>query len=424
MRQWCANYFVAFLFIAVILSACGNRSAYYLETSNYSEVIRDAGIRIETYRNDAPRGAETAPVVSETVHEPEPWQIAYAALFPDYAPRMPGRSFILHDINRDGTPELIVLIPTVSNNWFTTNIYTLIGGEPVQLEIENSLAFHGHFLYSPLYDSPGIIKSPVDGNYYTSLWLMTIDGHRLVTKVSLHKGSYVPYGNYFVWEEEHWHVNGESVVENEFKNVYYSAFGSRNERQRLYYYEITEASIRDILFGEESQVMPWQEIYAEILRNYHAAVPPPDEWHRWGLFLHDVDLDGVPEIFITYMNAGIWSTAIYTFADGELIAIEGSFFAYYGIYPPRNRPGIIIQAYGITDLMVLDEGKLVTELALRQPFMYGDEEHWYINGARVTKDEFDELFNSIMPEQSEANIWPSAVNEDNIRSIIFGWVAE
>ena len=174
---------------------------------------------------------------------------------------------------------------------------------------------------------------------------------------------------------------------------------------------------------------PWQYAYAEILRNYYKNVPPPDEWLNWAFFLRDIDGDGIPELFIVYIASGVWSEAIYTFVDGNIVPIEGSFFAYYGIYPTVDRPGLIIQAYGRTELMILEDGKFVTELTLRQPFLPGDYERWYINDFEVGEGEFFEVYNGLIPDwdgnwENSRNIWPDAISEDNIREIVFGWMSE
>lgn len=179
-------------------------------------------------------------------------------------------------------------------------------------------------------------------------------------------------------------------------------------------------SCNNLALENEAEYL-WQEAFAEILRHYHTNVPPPEDWLNWHFFLHDVDKDGIPELFIVYLAAGIWSTAIYAFADGAITPIEGSFFAYWGIYPPTSRPGIIIQAYGLTDLMVVDDGKLTVELALSQPFFDTDEQLWHINGVEVTQEEFAETFNSLMPEgmsEGGANIFPTVITEYAIQNII------
>ena len=167
-------------------------------------------------------------------------------------------------------------------------------------------------------------------------------------------------------------------------------------------------------------VSSWQEVYAEILRYYYANVPLSDAWFDWHFFLHDVDKDGTPELFIVYLAAGIWSESIYRFSDGEIIPIKGDFFAYWGIFQPIDRNGIVVQAYGKYNIMVINNDELVSELAFRRPFL-PDEQHWYINDVEVTEHEFAELFRSVV---SVTNIFPFAVSEANIREVIFGQISE
>ena len=182
-----------------------------------------------------------------------------------------------------------------------------------------------------------------------------------------------------------------------------------------------EAIYTDTSFNPITEISPWQIAYADILRHYYADVEPPEEWIHWSFFLHDIDGDGVPELFIVYIQAGIWAESIYTFLDGEIVPIEGNFFAYYGIYAMEDRAGIIIQAYTQTDIMVLDGSELVTQTAFRSPFMLLDDyEIWHINGSEVTEDEFNEMYDALIPVgESRVNIWPYTINEENIRDVIF-----
>ena len=174
----------------------------------------------------------------------------------------------------------------------------------------------------------------------------------------------------------------------------------------------------------------WQEAYAEILRYYCANVPMPewlDEGWNWSFFLHDMTGEGIPTLFIGYIAAGIWCESIYHAANGEVIPIDGSFFAYWGIIPPANRPGIIIQAYGHYTFLELGLGELSVELSMRRPFM-DDDEGWYINDVNVSEDEFTEAFRDVVPIWwwdslyfgDRTNIFPSAITEANIQSMIFG----
>jgi len=178
--------------------------------------------------------------------------------------------------------------------------------------------------------------------------------------------------------------------------------------------------------AEITPLEPWQEAYAELLLHYSAVTAPMEDWVHWHFILHDVDIDGIPELMIVYISAGIWLESIYTFADGNIVQLEGDFFAYWGIYPPIDRPGIIIQTYGWTTLYVIADGALVAELILINPFHYDDAERWYINDIEVTEEEFAEMYNSIMPAwdgdlDNWGNIWPAGITDENIQDIIFGF---
>ena len=225
-------------------------------------------------------------------------------------------------------------------------------------------------------------------------------------------------------EAEDYVLSEETEIETEIEIEVETVVETVEEADQVNEPDIDERQITNPIIIPDAA--PWQEAYTEILWNYYANVPPMEYYVLRYFFLHDIDGDGIPELFIVYIQAGIWSQAIYTFTDGRIIQIEGNFFAYYGIYPPINRSGLIIQAYGSTDLMILEDGGLVVELALRQPTLWDHEERWYINDIEVSRDEFTEMYNSIKPlwdgdSGNGVNIRPDRINEDNIRDVISGW---
>ena len=180
------------------------------------------------------------------------------------------------------------------------------------------------------------------------------------------------------------------------------------------------------------QAGTWQEAYAVLLKWYMTYAPPIEEGLiRRSFILHDIDLDGVPELIITYIQAGIWVDSVYTFRGGNLIPIEGNFFAYFGVYTPlNNQPGIIIEAYGDVCLMVLDGYNLVCNICLSRPFFppdwYGAIVNWYINGEVVTEEEHESMLYSLISydwEEERQNywLWPYDLTEENIYNMISGW---
>ncbi|MDR2166877.1 MAG: hypothetical protein LBE35_03375 [Clostridiales bacterium] len=147
----------------------------------------------------------------------------------------------------------------------------------------------------------------------------------------------------------------------------------------------------------------WRAAYDEVLGRYSGLE----------FFLHDMDDDGVPELFIVQIAAGIWSKAIYSFAEGEIIPIEGEFFAYFGIFAPVSEAGLLIQAYGQTTLKALENNRLITRMTLNQPFLPNDSPNYYIDQTPVTPAEFAQIYNNLVPQgnRGEINIRPEPVGE-------------
>ena len=174
---------------------------------------------------------------------------------------------------------------------------------------------------------------------------------------------------------------------------------------------------------EQVQATAWQEAYAALLRDY-AVAPLLDEYIKRSFILHDINKDGIPELIITYIAAGIWGESIYTFKDDELVQLEfiDGFFAYYGIYArPGYNPGIIVQAYGNISLMQIDRNSFGVEVGLRQPF-FGGGDRWYVNDEEVTEEEHNRMLETILVGgwDEVTQIWPYEITEANIQNVIFG----
>ncbi|MCL1997637.1 MAG: hypothetical protein FWG65_02610 [Turicibacter sp.] len=175
-------------------------------------------------------------------------------------------------------------------------------------------------------------------------------------------------------------------------------------------------------FENFTQPQAWQLAYADILRHYQANVPTPAEEISWSFFLHNLDLGGVPELFIVYVATGIWSESIYSFVNGEITPIEGDFFAYLEIFPisENNLHGIITQTYGRTAILALQDGELVTQTILERPFMYQDELIWRLNGVEISENKFSIIMSEIVPQGTE-RIFPHEISNENIENILFAW---
>ncbi|MCL2357356.1 MAG: hypothetical protein FWC70_09420 [Defluviitaleaceae bacterium] len=174
--------------------------------------------------------------------------------------------------------------------------------------------------------------------------------------------------------------------------------------------------------SEPANAEDWQIAYAELLRHY-AEIPRPEYYPAFSFILHDINRSGTPELLITYIAAGIGGESIYTFRDGEVIPLEfyDGFFAYFGLFVRPGANGIITQAYGDIRLMQSDGAGLISEVWLRSPF-FPEDETWYINGAEVTRDEYDEMLPNVLRGDWDdvERIWPHEISEENIRDVIFG----
>lgn len=168
----------------------------------------------------------------------------------------------------------------------------------------------------------------------------------------------------------------------------------------------------------------WQEAYAVLLREYAELLPLPNEGYTQRSFiLTDINKDGVPELIITYIAAGIWGENIYTFMDGEVVQLEfwDNFFAYFGVYArPGYNKGIITRAYGNIDLMQIDGSGILVEVSLQSPF-FAEDSRWYIGGIEVTEDEHNNMLDAILINgwESVEQLWPYEITEANIQSVIF-----
>jgi len=177
------------------------------------------------------------------------------------------------------------------------------------------------------------------------------------------------------------------------------------------------------------------------LRHYAENVPPPVEWSDWYFNLIDIDLDGVPELIISWKSTGILGEAIYTFSDG-IQPIEGAhFFTQDGLFSPHDgRAGVVIPHFTRFTLYTLNDYKLTAEIQLNSPDLLGAlyryldgvyepwfiiyDVPWFINNEEVSKDEFFEMFFQIMPSADELwyfNNRPVPINEETINELVFGW---
>ena len=204
----------------------------------------------------------------------------------------------------------------------------------------------------------------------------------------------------------------------------------------------------------------WQNVYAEILRDYIAENEDSD--YNFHFLLHDIDESGVPELIVFRNDEDVY-TAVYTFRNGEAVSLEiaedvmlGIHFraARLGVFVPPNNFGLIMSAIGPSagvfgtsawfSRVVIDENALIIDGrgtryvdvdALNELFGghgrgdYDDDilkaaiaEHtrWYIDDMVVSETEFLHVF-----EWGESLIgndfWrDNLLTEENIENVIFG----
>jgi len=193
--------------------------------------------------------------------------------------------------------------------------------------------------------------------------------------------------------------------------------------------------------GEASREISWQEAYTKTLRLY--ARQDLQEWEEnWKFALHDINQNGIPELFI-----GVeWSSGhfeyryVYTFLDGVgAIRLDFQGFVTDGaIFFLADRPGIVaflafaggghyikheMLDLGLVPIVegmafMSDEGHEM--MHLYEDFDWRNYE-WYvltIEGNSVSVEEFENAFGS-----RDDRTWPvfHEVNDDNIMQVIPGF---
>jgi len=183
----------------------------------------------------------------------------------------------------------------------------------------------------------------------------------------------------------------------------------------------------------------WQEAFAKTLR-YFASLQLRDWVDSWEFILHDINQDGIPELFIIerHMTGHLYYRYIYAFVDGAAVPLEFTGFLTDGaVYAPiDNSPWVVaflavgsggryvkLEMVG-NEIVTVVEGMALMSAA-GHDMMYADEDfdwqsyEWYdvtINGHEVTAEEFESVF-GLWGER----VWLGwhEVNKENINEIIF-----
>ena len=179
-----------------------------------------------------------------------------------------------------------------------------------------------------------------------------------------------------------------------------------------------------------AQTKTWQEAYAELLRDY--AEQKQD--NLMFFILHDIDMDGVPELIIAGEYADEIYDAAYVFRNGKAMPLkfdEGVYIAGFalsaraGVVPnPNNAPGLTTYIRGAAGQfgsdalywrVVIDGDRLIidTRGEIRVDLTTGYT-HFYIENTTATEEDFFRVFGR----------WEwlpyFRITEDNINEVIFG----
>ena len=201
---------------------------------------------------------------------------------------------------------------------------------------------------------------------------------------------------------------------------------------------------------EDEVEVTWQETYAALLRYYYEQY---DGEYILHFLLHDIDMDGIPELFISEQGDWVYHIdVVYTFRDGKAVFLEFGegvgfmphLFSASGPYLTPNHgnaPGVIarIWAHGIymAKLIIVDENRLVVKYD-GEWFVDRDALHRVVVGDEIDDDAFDALIeeyttitiNGYVVSEDEffrvfghGNEYPrmqaNQITETNIQNIIF-----
>lgn len=267
-------------FTFLLITACGREGVQPLYISDEPQEIVQEPIpepipEPEPTPLPDPEPEIILPFTSTTVYAPT-WQEAYAALLQQYktaplADRHVGWRFFLHDINRDGTPELFLVMHYDSGHSYYSHIYTLENGRTVPLAFEGFMTDGG--MFAPIDGSPWFVASLAAGSGGMYLKLEMYDntireityGFAFLSDEGFEKSWLYP--EYFwVNPSYEWYnltIENEPATVEEFTQI----FGYRHERVLLRCYTITDSSIQNVIFGKNE----FTQFEGEIIAISHHA---------------------------------------------------------------------------------------------------------------------------------------------------------
>ena len=401
------------VFAVVLFSGCGNA----VISNNGEMLLSETSIANTEFPEPIDNGSDTADIVT--------WQKIYAALLRDFAEQFTDEwgnvfgYFLVHDIDMDGTPELVIFEADVAL-WMLRAIYayTLTDGELQAINLDGFPEIVMTGIYVPLNNDKGVITVSHCGDIVFYEWIVFESGRLAISTVGvMGLSSGYPFDMF-------WEIGGEEVTEYKF----WSVFKFWDEWETIVY-PITEANIYNLILSIPLQVEPdelsqmtgiipypksWQEAFAEVLR-FYAAFDYIELEKRWRFALHDIDRDGTPELFVAMeLSTGHYDFRyVYTFVDGFAVRLEfAGFWTDGGIFAPidgspwvvaflaAGSGGIYLKLEMIElGLAPVAEGSAFLSDAGHSMSAEDGIEWWLyfwhnltISGNEVTRDEFENMF--------------------------------
>jgi len=241
-----------------------------------------------------------------------------------------------------------------------------------------------------------------------------------------------PYRIAAVYNGKHGIIDetGDIVIPFMFDHIvsidYYTAFAMYNGRYGILDLRQTEKNIPN-----PEPILPlndWQEAFMNVLRGYvgREFTTVHDAQVEASFFLHDIDLDGVPELFVGDLFRFQTYLAIYRFYDGEAVSIDNNISSgYFGFWTNPEIAGLLSvdgwSGWSDETFFYLNEQMNISSVRFYRTFYdvnetVQQEPFWQeINGVRVTEAEFE---NSLYRLTSSTSYW-NPVTWHQIDEVIF-----